>query len=140
LVRERGHIITPALLIKRSIRGNRAAMSSAPRRTESRSKRSSTASSMSAFGTRCRMPSAAALPLASSRTTDTIFAPRSARTRAVSTPRPAEPPVRTTVLPERSMPALASSAVVSALKALAMSGLLGLGRIERARNGRGLRG
>ena len=113
-VRDSGGIITPALLISRSMGPDQ---SRANARTESRLARSRWRTS---FVSAAGRASAAARPLASSRTASTTWAPARATAFAVSRPMPLFAPVTMTVRPARS----GMSAVV---KPLIPGGLLLLG-------------
>src|SRR5882762_2055802 len=94
-----GGNITPALLTSRSILGCRARSSAAAARTDSKQVRSRGWTVTSAPGAAPAMRAAAALPLSVSRTASTTDAPRAARTRAVSNPRPVFAPVTTASRP-----------------------------------------
>ena len=110
-VRASGHAITPALLSSTWISGWRARTASAKRRTLGSDPSSS--ASTAALPPALRIASATPSAFARSRAPITTCAPRLPRTRALSAPRPPEPPVTTATLPARSMPAATSAAVDS---------------------------
>src|SRR5882724_4827072 len=94
-----GVSITPALLTSKSIRGCLARSSAAAARTESSEARSRGWIMTFAPGAVPAMRAAARLPFSMSRTASTTDAPRAARTRAVSNPRPVFAPVTTASRP-----------------------------------------
>jgi hypothetical protein len=101
-VSRRSESTSPALLTSTSMRGQRARMASAPRRTEDRLPRSKTTRSTDPLPERAVMSATAASPLVLSLAVMTVSAPARARATAVSSPIPELPPVMTTVLPAMS--------------------------------------